>query len=266
MPVMSARRFGIRSRSLRPSLADAATCRVTQNAAMPSTPVTDTLRTAPPDLHGEGEYWGLAWAALAWLERNVEPGWATLETGSGASTLVFAARGAVHEAVTPDPGEENRIRGRCAELGLDASLLTFRIGPSHEVLARWQPRTLDLVLVDGAHGFPYPILDWWHIASHVRVGGTVLLDDAYLPAVAAIVDFARANDAWRVDDAVSFRTARLTKLSNEPPPFMAGADAAHGHMRFSYLPPHRRIVASGRQRLFSTRAGLWAVRRLRRRA
>ena len=117
------------------------------------------------------------------------------------------------------------------------------------------------MLIDGAHGFPYPILDWWHVAAHVRIGGTVLLDDAYLPAIAAIVDYARSSDAWRVDDAVSFRTARLTKLADEPPPFMAGADAAQGKMRFGYLPPHRRVVASTRQRVFSTRAGLWAVQR-----
>ena len=82
----------------------------------------------------------------------------------------------------------------------------------------------------------------------------------------AIVDFARTSPAWRVEDAVSFRTARLTKLSDDAPPFMAGADAAQGRMRFAYLPPHRRVVASARQRLFSTRAGLWAVRRLRRQA
>ena len=134
------------------------------------------------------------------------------------------------------------------------------------MLAAWEPRPLDLVLIDGAHGFPYPILDWWHVAGHVRLGGTVLLDDAYLPGVAAIVDFARSSDAWRVDDAISFRTARLTKLRDEAPPFMAGADAAGGKMRFSYLPPHRRVVASARQRAFSTRAGLWAAERLRRRS
>jgi hypothetical protein len=233
---------------------------------MAGTPITSALRAAPPGLHGADEYWGLAWAALEWLETNVQEGWSTLETGSGASTIVLAAAGARHEAVTPDAAEEARIRGRCAELGVDASGVTFRIGPSHDVLARWEPRPLDLVLVDGAHGFPYPILDWWHVAPHVRTGGTVLLDDAYLPAVAAIVDFAHASDAWRVEDAVSFRTARLTKLSDDAPPFMAGADAAQGRMRFAYLPPHRRVVASARQRLFSTRAGLWAVRRLRRHA
>ena len=239
---------------------------MTHNAPVSETPITTRLRAAPPGLHGADEYWGLAWAALGWLEANVREGWSTLETGSGASTIVFAAAGAQHEAVTPDAGEEARIRTRCSELGIDSSGVTFRIGPSHEVLARWEPRPLDLVLIDGAHGFPYPILDWWQVAQHVRVGGIVLLDDAYLPAVAAIVDFARTSPAWRVEDAVSFRTARLTKLSDDAPPFMAGADAAQGRMRFAYLPPHRRVLASARQRLFSTRPGLWAVRRLRRQA
>jgi hypothetical protein len=239
--------------------------RVAHNGAVTETPITSAIRTAPPGLHGADEYWGLAWSALEWLERNVERGWSTLETGAGASTIVFAAAGARHVAVTPDSGEEQRIRRRCDELGVDATGVTFRIGPSHEVLTAFEPGPLDLVLVDGAHGFPYPILDWWHLSRHLRPGGTMLLDDAYLPAVASIVEFARASDAWRVDDAVSFRTARITKLAADSPPFMAGADAAQGRMRFGYLPPHRRVVASARQRLFSTRAGLWALRRLRRR-
>jgi hypothetical protein len=97
------------------------------------------------------------------------------------------------------------------------------------------------------------------VAPQLKLGGTLLLDDAYLPAVDAIVEFARGSDAWRVEDAVSFRTARLTKLADEAPPFLAGADAAKGRMRFAYLPPHRRVVASARQRVFSTRAGLWAL-------
>jgi hypothetical protein len=224
-----------------------------------ATPLTDALRAAPPGLHGEGEYWGLAWSALAWLEETVRPGWATLETGAGASTLVFAAAGASHEAITPDPAEEARVRAQCAERGIDSSTVSFLLGPSHEVLPGWTPRALDLVLIDGAHGFPYPILDWWHLASHVKVGGLVLLDDAYLPAVASIVDHVRSSPAWRLEEAVSFRTACARKLTDEPPPFDADAHAAHGKMSFAYLPPRRRVVASARQRIFSTRAGLWLV-------
>ncbi len=233
---------------------------------MPASTLTERLRTTPPELHGTGEYWGLAWSALAWIEEHARRDWATLETGAGASTIVLAAAGARHEAVTPDPGEEERIRRTCATLGIDSSGVTFRVGPSQEVLPAWQPRPLDLVLIDGAHGFPYPILDWWYLAPHVRVGGIVLLDDAYLPAVAAIVDYVRASPNWIVEDAVSFRTACVRKLAPDTPPALAGADASTGSkLRFSYLPARRRVVASARQRIFSTRAGLWVVGRRRRR-
>src|SRR5918992_5227680 len=120
--------------------------------------VTAELRSAPPGLHGEGdEYWGLAWAALEWLEGHVEPGMATLETGAGSSTIVFAARGAEHEAVTPEAAEEERIRSTCERLGVDDGGVRFLLGSSHTVLPRWQARPLDLALIDGAHGFPYPI-------------------------------------------------------------------------------------------------------------
>lgn len=233
---------------------------------MGANPLTDELRSAPPGLHGGGEYWGLAWDALAWLERTVQPGWATLETGSGASTIVLAAAGADHEAITPDARERERFEQACTARGIDPGRVTFRIGPSHEVLPRWAPRPLDLVLIDGAHGFPYPILDWWFLAPHVRIGGHVLLDDAYLPAVAAIVDFVRDSPDWRLEEAVSFRTAHVVKVADGAPAFLAGADAATGtRMRFGYLSPGRRIVASARQRIFSTRAGLWLVQQLRRR-
>ena len=89
---------------------------------------------------------------------------ATLETGAGSSTLAFAAGGAEHVAITPDGGEEARIRAKARALGIDDSKVSFRIGPSHELLPALEERPLDLCLVDGAHGFPYPILDWWYLA------------------------------------------------------------------------------------------------------
>jgi hypothetical protein len=227
------------------------------------TPVTDALRRAPPGLHGGREFWGLAWAALEWLERNVQAGMATLETGAGASTIVFAARGAEHEAVTPEPEEEERIRRACAERGIDDSQLTFHIGRSQDVLPGLPRRDLDLVLVDGAHGFPYPVLDWWHLAPRLKEGGRMLLDDAYLPGVSAVVDYVRSSDAWELEAPVSFRTARIRKLHDEEPPAGADALASRGRMSFAYLPPHRRAVASVRTRVFSTRPGLWVVRKLR---
>jgi precorrin-6B methylase 2 len=225
--------------------------------------LTESLRRTPPSLHGGDEFWGLAWEALDWLEQNVRPEMTTVETGAGASTLVFAACGAVHRAVTPDAEEERRIRHACAARGIDDSNLNFHIGRSQDVLPTLESTPLDLVLVDGAHGFPYPILDWWYLAPLLKEGGRMLLDDAYLSPVGAILDYVQASASWELEEPVSFRTACIRKLRDEEPPGEADALAAHGRMRFSYLPPGRRVVASARMRVFSTRAGIWIVRKLR---
>jgi precorrin-6B methylase 2 len=229
--------------------------------------VTAALRAAPPGLHGAGdEYWGLAWAALEWLERNVEPGMATLETGAGSSTIAFAARGATHVAITPDPAEEERIRAACRGLGVDDANVRFLVGSSHEVLPRWDGGPLDLVLVDGAHGFPYPILDWWYVAPHLRVGGRIVLDDAYMPAVGAVVDAVRASRAWAVEEAVGHRTVVVRKLADELPDFDWSGERIGRKLSFGYLPPLRRAAAAVQHRVFTTELGLRAVALARRRS
>src|SRR5438132_11407764 len=221
--------------------------------------LTEDLRARTPTLHGEAEYWGLAWPALAWLEENVQPGTATLETGAGSSTIVFAARGADHEAVTSSAEEAERIRAECERRGISTENLRIRIGPSHEVLPEWEPRPLDLVLVDGAHGFPYPILDWWHLAPRLRVGGLMLLDDAYMPPVGALVDALRAQPGWEIAAAIGHRTVAVRKLSDELPRFDWGGERVGGRMSFRYLPGLRRAGASLAHRAFTTELGLRAV-------
>jgi hypothetical protein len=221
--------------------------------------LTDDLRAAPPGLHGQAEFWGLAWEALAFIERTVQPGMATLETGAGASTIVFAAQGADHEAVTPSAEEAERITAECERRGIVTERLRFRIGSSADVLRTWDARPLDLVLVDGAHAFPYPALDWWFLAPHLKIGGLMLLDDAYMPPVAAVVDHLRGSPAWRLEQPVSFRTAAARKLAEEVPPGEWKGERSGGRMSFRYLPPQRRLSASARQRFFSTRLGLKAA-------
>jgi predicted O-methyltransferase YrrM len=183
----------------------------------------------------------------------------TLETGSGASTIVFAAAGTDHDAVTPNAGEESRVRTACEELGVSSERVSFRVGFSHDVLPTLPPRPLDLVLLDGAHGFPYPVLDWWHVAPRLAVGGRILLDDAYMPPVAVVVDHVRASTAWEVERSIGYRTVVVRKVADELPPFDWEGKRIGSRMTFRYLPPLERAVASTRHRVFSTRAGLALV-------
>src|SRR5258708_18536298 len=170
--------------------------------------LTDQLRSLPPGIHGGGdEFRGLAWPAVEWREGEVRPGMRTLETGAGSSTLAFARGGAEHIAVTPSAGEEQRIRAQADRMGIDHSHVRFELGPSHEVLPRLDTGPLDLVLVDGAHGFPYPMLDRWYTAPQLVVGGRLLLDAAYMPPAAALVDALRSQPGWEVAGNAGYRTA-----------------------------------------------------------
>jgi hypothetical protein len=226
--------------------------------------LTEELRADPPRLHGAGEFWGLHWPALGWLEREVQPEMATLETGAGASTLVFAAAGSEHEAVTPVGAERDRILAECERRGISTDRVTFHIGPSQDVLPRLEPRPLDLVLIDGAHGFPYPILDWWFAAPRLRAGGLLVLDDCYLPPVGALVDFLCAQPGWEIATAPGRRTVVFRKLAElQPEPDWSG-ERIGGRMSFRYLPPLRRARAAVEHRLLENRVAHAFARRRRR--
>jgi hypothetical protein len=186
---------------------------------------------------------------------------ATLETGAGASTLVFAAAGTEHEAVTPVEAERERILAECDRRGISTDRVTFRIGPSQEVLPRLEPHPLDLVLVDGAHGFPYPILDWWFLAPWLRVGGLLAVDDCYLPPVGALVDFLRAGSSWEVAATPGRRTVVFRKLAETEP---EAEWSGEGRMSFRYLPPLRRARAAVEHRLLENRVAQALARQRRR--
>ena len=96
---------------------------------------TDDLKASPPGLHGQAEFWGLAWEALAFIERTVQPGMATIETGRRREHDRLRrerrrprGRDAVAGRGRPDP---RRVR---AARDLDRARSRFRIGSSADVL------------------------------------------------------------------------------------------------------------------------------------
>lgn len=132
-----------------------------------------------------------------YIHAAVRPGNRTLETGSGVSTLAFALAGSIHTAVTPNGAEETRLREYSAEHSIDLSRVTFAIETSHEFLPRCALTDLDLVLLDGKHAFPWPMIDWFYTADRLKRGGLMMIDDADMRPVAVLVQFLAAEtDRW----------------------------------------------------------------------
>lgn len=78
---------------------------------------------------------------------------------------------------------------------------------------------LDLILIDGHHGFPTPFLDWYYTADPLRVGGLLIVDDTQLwtghtlkqfllrqPGWEVAKDFAPRSVVFRKSDPVSVNT------------------------------------------------------------
>ena len=181
---------------------------------VPSVPLPESLRTSfLVHDHAPDGAWRLDEETLGLLHERLHPGAHTLETGAGTSTVLFALRGARHTAVVPVIEEETRIREYCRVAGIATDGLEFVIERSERALPRLPHRELDLVLIDGRHGFPAPMLDWYYTAPMLRIGGTLVLDDTQLWSVRMVRDVLCADTAWRLD-AESAKASFFVKLAD----------------------------------------------------
>ena len=160
--------------------------------------VLGVLVSDPPSVHPNAPQgvWAAAGDCLEFLAATVRPGSRTLETGCGATTIVFAAAGSHHDALFLDGFEGEGVQAWCAEHGVSTELVTFHAGSSSATLPRLDIGPLDLVMVDGCHGFPFPQLDWYYSASHLVDGGILVVDDTHLPAPYELRRYLESDPRW----------------------------------------------------------------------
>jgi predicted O-methyltransferase YrrM len=173
-----------------------------------------------PSFHssgGKARIWNAQPETLALIARHAMPGCRSLETGCGASTVVFAAAGTHHVAISPAGDEHSRIAAYCELIGVDCGSVDFREGFSDEVLPGLEPRErLDLAFVDGGHSFPHPVVDWHFVSRRLRTGGVLLVDDIPIPAVAVVYRAMLDDPAWELLDLADHRAAAFRKVAEAP--------------------------------------------------
>ncbi len=135
----------------------------------------------------------------------------SLETGAGISTLIFALKESAHTAVTPNSKEIEAIREYALRAEIPLSKVTFVAEPSEAYLPRLPSCELDLLLIDGKHAFPWPIIDWFYTADNLRKGGLMILDDVNLHSVAILSGFMREDPCWRFLKSFGRRTVVFRK-------------------------------------------------------
>ncbi len=220
--------------------------------------VVERLVAERPSFHlGGACRWNALPETLALISRTVSPGARTVETGTGASTVVFAACGARHTAISPAPDEHERIRAWCAGAGVDASAVDFVAAPSDRALPGLAGERFDAAFVDGKHSFPHPVIDWHYVAAGLRVGGALVVDDLAIPAVAVVARHMLLDPAWELVEVVDDRAGLFVKRAEpeahddwEAQPFN------RDYPDFGFLRPGRRLAAVASHRVQRARRRL----------
>src|SRR5436305_15317911 len=114
----------------------------------------EDLLCNPPYRHGgsrEGKplEWALGPEALGVLSRRLQPGWRTLETGAGVSTVLFAMEQTHHTCIVPSAEEVERIRAFCAAHAISTERIAFVEQNSEDALPRLDAEPPDAGLLDG---------------------------------------------------------------------------------------------------------------------
>ena len=158
----------------------------------------DELLQAPVNIHaGRTLTWGISRDVADLLHQNATPESVTLETGSGRSTLVLLHAGVSrHIAIQPSSDEFTAIGDFCAAHGISTAAFEPVVARSQEYLPHATLPPLDIVLIDGAHAFPYPFLDWYFTASALKAGGLLIIDDVQIATGTILADFLDAEAGW----------------------------------------------------------------------
>jgi len=165
--------------------------------------------------NGQGQFveMGLTEEVLNFISQRIDASVCTLETGCGVSTVVFALAGARHICITPAEHEIQRIRDYCLSENISVNEVAFYADSSENVLPGLECEPLDLVLIDGRHGFPAPFIDFYYTAARLKIDGLLVVDDTWLWTGEVLKTILLSEPEWQLEADFGPRTAVFRKLA-----------------------------------------------------
>ena len=116
----------------------------------------------------------------------------TAETGCGASTILFSTFSSNHTAYCYDDlTDENSSVAFTQNCPFYVpEHVTWSFGPTQETLLKSPPREpLDMVLIDGPHGYPFPELEYFTFWPLLKGGAILVIDDIHIPTIRNLYRF-----------------------------------------------------------------------------
>jgi len=139
---------------------------------------------------------------LEWYFQNYFQGKSvrSVETGCGASTIVFAHYATHHTSYCYDDRSESDSSVAFAQNfpGFRDDRVRWVFGPTQTTLPR-EPleHDVDVVLIDGPHGYPFPELEYFAFYKWLRPRGILIVDDVHIPTINNLYRFLLQDDSFR---------------------------------------------------------------------
>jgi hypothetical protein len=177
----------------------------------------------PPRLHDWGRGWEVGGMTgrigervIAELARFDSP--RVIETGAGASTLLFCAlEPAAVTSIAPDEGLRDRTLAAASERGISTDRLHFICDRSELVLPKLAEEgdCYEAAFIDGSHNWPAVFVDFCYLNLMLPVGGVMFVDDVQLYSVAQLYNLLRKQEEFEyvgLDD----KMATFRKVLDHP--------------------------------------------------
>jgi hypothetical protein len=162
-----------------------------------------------PGLHSAGTFSARTFEAIRKAAQKLQIR-NSVETGSGASTLLFSHMSEHHTVFALDDGTGSVRNVRQSPL-LRRDAVTFVEGPTQVTLPQHRfTEKLQVVLIDGPHGYPFPDLEYYYLYPHLETGALLVLDDIHIPTVHNLFEFLRRDAMFDLQGVVR-RTAFFTR-------------------------------------------------------
>lgn len=171
----------------------------------------------PSDWHGAGSVSSRVLEAIA---RHVAGlGGAlqrSMESGSGKTTLLFSHLSPEHTVFAVDAGNSISQVKKSELLNRDS--VSFVEGPTQVTMPQYDfSKKIQLALIDGPHGYPFPDLEYYYFYQIIEEGGLLLLDDTRIPSIGRMFEVISADDMFEllevVDDTAFFRRTEAPLLN-----------------------------------------------------
>jgi methyltransferase family protein len=155
----------------------------------------------PSDWHAAGTMGETVLHAIARhaCERDIK---SSVETGSGKSTLLFSHLSQHHKVFAKENENRSITVARESSL-LNRSTVEFIEGPTQATLPQHQfDDKLQLVLLDGPHGYPFPELEYYFLYPHLETNGLLIVDDIQIPTIYRMFEVLREDQMFHLVEVV----------------------------------------------------------------